>query len=298
MSDSNATPIQFDLSIRDITPGDGAQLIHNGNNPINGLSEGAHTGGAYLFNGLVYKPLDCRPFPNCECCYSTAEAVCLEANADLPFFPHNWHVEERNGRHWLVRQPARIMGAAFALDTISESTCLEMERAVQSLNARGWGVCDDIVLGVDADGQWFIVDLSNAHLFGNPNAADDSEEVLRFLGKVRPDLARLRRDGRYIVQTLFTAWAESKKLDQTGADDLYQEYRQALGKPWVYVSFGKRINEKPGHCPDDVYLLHEPAPEPGESAPHTWVLCEHELPGDIVADLGLVLASFPWKQKG
>lgn len=163
------------LSIRDTGPHPQAVRI-TGNRP-DGLPDGVHTGGAWLWQGEIFKPLDGRPYANCENHYPTQEAECLEVFGGQPFFPRNWRVEQHNGRRFLVRAFAKILEPK----AIADETLLLLFAQVNKVNEGGWEIGDLISLG-ELNGQLFIVDLSTAHPQRGKcaYAADDSHHVQRY----------------------------------------------------------------------------------------------------------------------
>jgi len=141
------------------------------------MPDGVHTGGAWLYNGEVWKPLDGRPWMNADCHIPTQEAEFLEAVAGQPFFPRNWRIEEANGRRFLVRPFAKILEPK----AIDDATLLALAGAVKQVNAQCWEIGDLIQLGEIA-GEIFIVDLSTVHVQKGicAYAADDKPYIERF----------------------------------------------------------------------------------------------------------------------
>lgn len=100
--------MKLPISIRERKPFQNALLISAAR--YDGLPEGTHTGGAYVYEDKVYKPLDARPFMNAKYHLPTLEAEMLEQLSDLHSFPKNWTVETHNERRWLVRKKAFVPG--------------------------------------------------------------------------------------------------------------------------------------------------------------------------------------------
>ena len=163
------------LSIRDVSPGDGATR-YTGTRP-DGLSDGVHTGGVWLYEGAIWKPLDGRPWMNCDYHIPTQEAEFLEIFADRPFFPRNCRVEERNGRRFLVRPVAKICDPK----DIDDTTLLALVDAVREVNEAEWEIGDLLQLG-NIGGRLFVVDLSTVHIQRGAcaYAADDTPYLQRF----------------------------------------------------------------------------------------------------------------------
>ena len=192
------------LTIRDVSPGPGAIRL-TGVRP-DGLPDGVHTGGAWLWGeGEVWKPLDGRPHPTAGAHFPTQDDVVLGVMAGAPLFPRNWTVEERGGRRFLVRAVAQIFPRDLPWSTLSEADALLVERGVRALNEAGWEIGDPVSLGRDPEGRLFLVDLSNAHFIASHvHGADDLwrldrffqeagfERLLRFRGLARTVIAPCR----------------------------------------------------------------------------------------------------------
>lgn len=163
------------LSIRDVSPGEGAERLTG--TRADGLPDWVHTGGAWLHRGEVWKPLDGRPWVNSDCHVPTLEAEFLEAVAGQPFFPRNWRVEEVNGRRFLVRPFARILEPK----AIDDATLLALAQAVREVNAQEWEIGDLLQVG-EIGGVPFVVDLSTVHVQKGicAYAADDGPYLQRF----------------------------------------------------------------------------------------------------------------------
>ena len=162
------------LSIREQPPFRHALRI-NGTR-WDGLPDGVHTGGAYAYQGLVYKPLDGRPGMEAQAHYPTQEAQFLEVFAGRPFFPRNWWLETHNERQWLVRPRATILQPQDLALTALEA----LWTAIQEVNAAGWEIGDLLSIG-RLDGVLFVVDCSCAHEQRGAGAywADDEHHIAR-----------------------------------------------------------------------------------------------------------------------
>jgi hypothetical protein len=139
----------YPLSIRDVSPGDGAVRL-TGTHP-SGIPDGIHTGGAWLLGNEVWKPLDGRPFSNSECQVQTREDEVLALMAGEPLFPRNWRVEERHGRRFLVRQKALIIPRDVPYSDLNKEHMLLVESGMRALNARGWETGEELGVAFDQD---------------------------------------------------------------------------------------------------------------------------------------------------
>jgi hypothetical protein len=148
-----------------------------------GLPDGIHTGGAWLWaeKREVYKPLDGRPYANAENHYPTDELTVLECMAGQPLFPRNFHVEERCGRRFIVRPVCQVFPRDLPWTALQESDALQVEGAVRALNEAGWQMNDPATLARDPAGQLFILDLSAAGYAGTGHfGADELWRIERF----------------------------------------------------------------------------------------------------------------------
>jgi hypothetical protein len=257
---------KYPLSIRDVPPGPGAVRL-TGTRP-DGLPDGVHTGGAWLWQGEVWKPTDGRPYANCEHHYPTREVECLEEMAGQPGFPRNWRVEELNGRRFLVRPRCDVVGTDIDPESLTTDNLLFVEAAVRGLNRVGWEVNDPITLAVDPDYQPFILDLSAANKLPNKGCmmADDTAKVLKFFTWCRADLlVKLREHARHV--TASCEW-------------LIEHPRHRH----VYASFNRPIDSFWASIPGGPVYVHTP---PGaanwtEAIPHTWVATTAPLEDDVI----------------
>jgi hypothetical protein len=263
MMSDNALP----LSIRDVPPHPDAVRL-TGKRP-DGLPDGVHTGGAWLWNDEVYKPLDGRPYANCEYHYPTHEAECLEDMAGQPGFPRNWRIEEVNGRRFLVRPKCMTVPLDIDYRSLNKEHLLYIENAVRLLNRAGWEINDPISLAVDPDHyKPFILDLSAAQKLPNVGCcvADDSNRIERLFEDCGADLlVKLRRNARKIVATC--KW-------------LIEHPRHRH----VYGSFSRPIDGLWASIPHNPQFVHA---EPGaanwtECIPHTWVVTVEPLDDNTI----------------
>lgn len=196
------THTTYPLSLGDITPGEGFTRMAMPLTP-KGYPEGIHTGGPFLSpDGLtVWKPLDCRPYQNCECRVPTNEAVVLELMSGQPCFPRHWQTITQNGRQWLIRPRVKVYGQDLPIEALDRTQILTIEQAVRTLNESHWQVSDDLVIAQDTDGQPFILDLSNAQFMGTGTAwpADDTDRVIELMERAEHyELVTHRKLGRSV----------------------------------------------------------------------------------------------------
>lgn len=140
-------------------------------------------------------------------------------------------------------------------DDLDKETVLGVEQAVRLANAKGWEIGDDITLGVDPAGKWFISDLSNAHQVGN--LANEWWRIERFFELAGADwLLSFRKKSRDVLQTI----RESMLAD---GDTMFPRY--------VYASFNRPISRMWAILPDDAILVDAKA-DWSKAVPHTFVL--------------------------
>jgi len=261
--------MSFNLEIRDVAPGDSAVRLTG--TRADGLPDGIHTGGAWLFEGEVWKPLDGRPYMNAQCHVPTEEAECLaEVEGDL--FPRNWRVEERNGRRFLVRPEASVVGSACDWTDIPEALALRVEAAIYRMNALGWELGDEITLA-RARGEWFVVDLSAAHRVAAPWTADDRTQVARFLTRCGMGwLVKVRDRARHALSI-----ANQARLLAGGGDRFLH----------IYASFNRPMSPAWARFPVEVEYVHNERADWGEAIPWTWVLSSDPIPAEKLASYEL-----------
>ena len=266
MSNNNLNALP--LSIRDISPYPNAVKL-TGISP-SGLPSGVHTGGAWLLDNRVWKPLDARPYANCEYHYPTREAECLEFMAGKPLFPHNWWVENRNGRNWLVRKKAHIIPDDFGYKEIFTTLdkILLVEAGVRKLNRNKWEIGDTIALAIDPDTyDLFLYDLSTAHPQDGMGCyrADEEWRIYEFFKRCKAErLLKLRENAHHVVSNL-------DFLLEHG-----NEYRH------VYASFNRPVSPVWADIPGEPKFIHEEWADLAKSVPHTWVIVKEPLPDDML----------------
>lgn len=268
---------ELPLSIRDVSPAPEATRLTG--KQSNGLPSGFHTGGAWLLNGEVWKPLDGRPWANCENHYPTQEAECLEAMAGQPLFPRNWRTEERNGRRFIVRKRAHLVPEDVDYRHLSNKQLLEVEQGVRNLNQHDWEIGDDIALAIDPDTyELFLYDLSTAHKRNGAGvyAADETWRILRFFEVAGASfLKKLRENGR-----------------SCGGRLLEMMQHAHAGHVHVYASFSRPISPVWASIPSARYVYEERT-NWAEATPHTWVLAKEPLSDETLARYELRWAYSP-----
>ena len=266
----------YPLSVRDKKPHVHATKIKG--TRADGLPDGVHTGGCYLIDGEVWKPLDGRPYLNADHHAATLEAECLEANSDLPFFPKNWRIEERNERRWLVRNEAYIVGKEHGkkidFNEIDKDTIMLLEQTVRELNRRGWEINDPISLGFDVENSvWFIVDLSSCNKLpdDSPYHCDEEYRIYQFMEWCGYDkLVAFRKKGR----TMLHDWVYS-------ADEIELKIERLFKYENVYASFNRPFSLVWATLPNETKLIHEDKADWKRSIPWTWILTVEPLPDDV-----------------
>jgi hypothetical protein len=260
------------LSMGDVGPGPGAERLEVPE-AWHGKPEGVHTGGPWLFEGEVWKPLDAKWFYNAPYRVPTQEEEVLEEMAGKPFFPRNWRVEERNGRRWLVRAEAVIVPP----DRLGKEQRLELEQAVRELNRQGWTIGDEIVVGIcREDLQYFIVDLSAAT---RDPVADDFRWVFRFFEAAGYKwLVNLRWNAHQLIYGL--DWLEEHP---ESGEHVYASFNRPVSPTWANLPVGT--------------LYKSQQRDHGAAIPHTWIVTEEPLPEDKVKKLELTWAWSPLEHR-
>lgn len=257
------------LSIRDVSPSPDAIRL-TGTRP-DGLPDGVHTGGAWLVGDLVFKPLDGRPYANCEGHYPTQEAECLEAMAGKPGFPRNWHIEEINGRCFLVRPKCMTIPGDIPYSHLNMKRLLQVEQMVRGLNRAGWEMNDPISLAIAPhDYDPFILDLSAVNYLGPGDkgcySADEEWRVIRFFEECKAELlVKLRQNAQHAISSI--KWQ---------LEDNHRNLHH------VYGSFNRPMSDMWATIPGEHAYIHNPDPNWTESIPHTWVVTAQPLPDEVI----------------
>jgi hypothetical protein len=172
-------------------------------------SAGYHTGGVYLSpdGKSVFKALDCRTDHGDDAPrMRTQEDVLLEIMAGSPAFPRNWHVEDRNGRTWLVRPFSLTVPGSFPLVELRTEDVRQIEEGIRALNERNWEIGDLLEVAVDPlSREPFVLDLSCAYYRGPRSPEIYRNEYWRFeIWAERVgfgNLTSFRRSARRMVET-------------------------------------------------------------------------------------------------
>ena len=263
------------LSIRNIPPHPNAERLTG--NRQDSIPNGFHTGGAWLWEGEVYQPLDGRPYANAD--YHTPlpnVERCLTLMADKPLFPKNWHVEELNGRRFLVRKQAYVVSDPHKL---TKANLLKVEAGIRELNRNDWEVGDEIQLAFDKNSmELFITDLSACHIAAF--AADEEWRMMRlFKAAGYESLAKLREHGSHALFFM---------EDKFGIDVHYN---------FIYASLKRPLSRVWATLPDTAYVAYNWKPPSWKTMqPHTWILSPEPLPAEKVYDYELSLAWEWWRQ--
>lgn len=256
-----------------------------------GLPDGVHTGGAFLHvdTDTVWKSLIARPYPNAEVLIETHETDILATFAGQPFFPSNWRTEIVNGRPWMVRRVATIVGQEFAFRDMERSVMYDLEQAVRKVNRAGWEINDVISLGYDHHyNNLFIVDLSSAAQVQPIHFCDDTERVHQFMRWCKfetiPEL-RHKASKKYhdtLMETIASKW-----------DQEIKKIRKAVH---VYASFNRPVSTLWATLPTGTMLAHEKYGNYETQTPWTWIFTPVELTKEIY-DYELTWAYSPLHSK-
>lgn len=279
------------ISIRDVAPGDGA--IRLTGTQATGLPSGTHTGGAWLWDNRVWKPLDGRFSGNGTAHYPTLEDVVLTEVAGAPLFPKNWTVEERNGRRFLVREIARLIPEDVPYAALTPAQLNEIITGIMVLNRRKWEVNDALALAIDPSGALFIYDMSAAQRMPGIGAfaADDSGHLHRWLEAAGHGEIVKRHNNAFhaLVDIQMPTWLEGRQV-----------------YPIVYGAFARPVSrseiERLTVIPFDVVEAEcaDPAAEVVNGAqvmPYSWIFIDQHLDTAAARALGLEYVWEPTHQE-
>ena len=267
---SGRAPRRHELSIRNTAPAADAEALAD---------------GAWLWHCELWRPLDARPYPDAPYHEDTLEDALLAEMAemaDMPLFPANWRIEEANGRRFLVRPRGLRLPEDMPYSVLKEKGALDIERAVRTLNQRGWALGSDIVLMWDAGlRRFYLYDLAKAHRLTGAAIydTDDSARIEQFFqaaGFVR--LASLRANGR-------------RALRQFAAEPGFDASLQH-----VYASFSRPLASLWAGTPAPWRVMQVPlAGRTGgiERQPYTWVFSSVPLAEDACRQYELTWAWSP-----
>lgn len=268
----------YPLSIRNVSPGDGAILL-TGTHP-NGWDDGVHTGGAWELGEYVYKPLDGRPNPDAQFHVETNEEAVLTFMAGRPMFPKNWEVVEANGRRFIKRQKAYVYDSEETLGTIQTKYLLAIEQGVLGLNAAQWEVNDLITVAQDPSNyEYFVLDMSNAQKMTGTGAfaATDEDQIYALFERAnRGDLVKLRNQGRDVLEKLLT-----------------DEQRYVQGYYHVYASFNRPVDASWRLFPTDSLFIHTDRADWSQMRPHTWIVTKQPITAEVIKSYELTWAWEP-----
>lgn len=268
--------MQLPLETRKIRPHPSAQKL-GATYRADGLPDGVHTGGVWRYRGEIWKPLDGRPYANADFVCPTLEDVALDELDDLYSFPHNWRVEDRNGRRWLVRKEALVLSESdyCALD---KRIVLQIEHDIREANQRGWEINDAFQIAYDWDlARHFVLDLSSAHKMTAKTgayAADEFDRINRFFKLCGLDsLAALRKNARHLLSPLEFEYKHPEAQDG--------DYRH------VYASLDQAFCLTGADLRQDCILEHQ---KRADGVPYTWIVTEQPLSHSAIERLGLTWA--------
>ncbi len=256
---------QYPISIRDVSPHPDAVRLTGTNSQ--GLPSGMHTGGAWLLNGYIYKPLDARPHAGSLYHYGTLELECLLAMQGLPLFPVNWWVEKHHDRFFLVRPQGHLIPDEIPYSEIDRTKALYVEDGVRALNLRGWELGDPIELASDPGKRYplYLYDLSNATRMNGAGccAADDDYRIAQFFKTTGNEwLYKLRCNARKVWSDLL--------LHPEHTEEHYTHVYASMYRPiWI------GLNIKGAH------FVHS-HPSLQDARAHTWIATQGALPDDLV----------------
>ena len=271
--------MKLPLAVRDRSPFSDAVRITG--TRYDEMPEGVHTGGAWLYENKVYKPLDGRPYVNADAHYRTLEAEMLEECKDIPLFQKNWTEEIHNNRIFLVRNKAVILDKGDYRH-LNKELVLQVEQSIREVNRRGWEIGDPIVLGY-VNYDYFIVDLSNCQRMNGKGAyaADEDWRIRVFFELCGYDrLIKLRSAGHRLVNPVRVLKGEIPD----GYHHVYGSFYRPFSLMWATLP-GKPIIE------------HETRADQNAMIPHSWILTREPLNDDILYKYELTWAWSPIRRK-
>ena len=273
--------ITYPLSIRRTPPGaDFTPLAVPG-------GEALHTGGLWVSpEGEVWKPLDGRPWLNADAHVATREAEVLEVMAGKPAFPRNWRVETRNGRKWLVRGKALVIGQDIPAEEVLLEWVLEVEQGVRALNRAGWLLGDRLTAAVDQDDRVFILDLSAAYRLGENEPWNDEDAFFQWAeGLGFKALTSLRRAARRLVEPIRCFKDPNWPRTEEGLPDLAYQY--------VYASRSRPMSPLWANIPGAHYVDADHA----STGVWTWVVTQQALAQETTRRYDLTWAWSPVRER-
>lgn len=251
---------------------------------LNGLPEGCHTGGPFYLPShpdLIWKPLDALPYVNCTVRCATREDEALKVAEGLAGFGDGVTVIQ-NGRRWLVRKRAHVVGIGNDADprSLDIAEVLALEADIKAFNRRGWIIDDHLSVAIDAESyNLFVLDLSSAQPMSVPHFCHDEDKWMDWLKAMRfTTLYELRRAAKNIVHGrggIITALSDPADLDYT---HVYGSYNRPFSFAWAE--------------PIDAKLV-QTVPSQGNPM-HTWVVTKEPLPADYCKRYELRFGWSPW----
>ncbi len=273
---NNFPSVGVPASIRDTPPGPGAVRLTG--TRVDGLPDGVHTGGAWLMpDDTVWKPLDGRPYANCEFHFPTKEYECLLLMQGFSLFPKNWKYVYQNKRAWLVRKKALVYGRDIPMSDLGVENLFMIEQAVRNLNQHYWEIGDDISVAHDGEtGELFILDLSTAHEQHGvaAYAPDDEFHIHKLFDQSGAHRLVLRRQK---AKHLVSEW--SWTIEHEGYKYVYGSYSRPISNLWA-----RELN---------AHFVHNDYANWDIQLPWTWVVTQKSLDADTLARYELVWAWSP-----
>lgn len=271
---------RYEISIRDVPPHPEAVRLTGQRD--DGLPDGIHTGGAWLHNNMVYKPLDGRPWINADFHLSTDEEQCLTEMQGQPLFPKNWRIEQINGRRFLVREKAIIISKNGDIEPsqLSAKNLAEVESGIRALNENNWEINDPVSLGIDRDHQLFLVDLSIAGKVSPIiQGADDYWRFERFCNLANaPAYPKLRQAGRHYLSASWRTRPETH-------EHIYGSFNRPVSLMWAAL------------LRDDQFYLEDAERNFEKRIPYTFICSVNPLPVGIIDQYELEWMWSPLKYK-
>jgi hypothetical protein len=293
-------------TIRDVAPHPDAVRL-TGSLAIARRSNGYHSGGAWLLEGEVWKPLDGCVDGSAVTHVPTLEERVLTEMAGQSLFPENFRFVNRNGRRWVVRPQSTIVGTDGDNDVFVElipytfltaEQVLEVEAGVRNLNAHGWEVNDEIqvAFGPKSPYPLFLYDLSAAQYRGPDDMwqADDHAYLERFMAAAGHQYhLTLRKKAR-------SAYIDVKTEIQLGLRDgdpdlIFHVYANMYRPFMSFISWWPKEIER-------IVVAPEESPSWSKVVPHEWIFTREPIPTEFAKRYDLQWAYSPieyiWETKG
>lgn len=288
----------YPLSLDQVSPGNGFKWAGSSIRP-DGLPDGVHTDGGYFSpdEQEFYKPLDAKPCPNAEYRIPTDEDECLAAMRGVAGFLQEWHVEERNGRRWLVMP--RLWFWPQESDVVlppSMDELMTVENALREMNRRGWEYNDLPQLAFTEDRRPFLVDFSIAH---HPDKwrndwHSDEMNCNRWWALVNKTTSQLRQRGRHVYHAVQLPDLQAKDdPEPKRVMDVFYDVEEPERREHVhvYASRNRPMSAIWAKIPDAKFLDADRSQEPRV---HTWVVSKEPLNDDTQYRYELTKAWSPW----